>query len=199
MKRQLLCAGLSLCCAAAYSEPSTWNFTYTGFYDVEEQAFAPEKQFTGQFSGSDLNANGILEKSELTAFILPFMFGTTDLLACVPGDPHFYWCDLARFTFSEQNGLDFKARIDSSDPNDGNGHSIKVDTNGTWSHAKRAGRTLEVTAWNYEWTPQTTLTIVSSVPEPGQGWMLAAGLAALAVAPVLRQRRRFRPAALRPA
>jgi MYXO-CTERM domain-containing protein len=199
MKRQLLCAGLSLCCAAAYSEPSTWNFTYTGFYHVEGQLFAPEEQFTGQFSGSDLNANGILEKSELSAFVLPFTFGPADLLACVPEDPYLYWCEVERFTFSEQTGLDFKASISSTDPHDGNGHAIKVTTNETWRHAITSGRSLEVKEWNYEWTPQTTLNIVSSVPEPGQGWMLAVGLAALAAAPVLRQRCRQRPATLRPA
>lgn len=65
----------SLCCAAALAvlvtgnaQATTWNFTYTGFYDAGPSTWLPDYSLSGSFTGNDNDGNGIIALGELTRF-----------------------------------------------------------------------------------------------------------------------------------
>lgn len=180
MKRSLLGAGLALICAAAHCQPTTWDFTYTGFYSDERQAFVPDAVLSGSFVGSDQNANGIIEKQELSALFLPNRNVPVNLLQCGHDAGIFYECSLDSFSFSAQGGLNFTGSHNSFDENNGYTESASVRTGDTWVSSYGSVRTGDSHSMNWHWTSETALNVVSSVPEPGQVWLLALGLGIVA-------------------
>jgi hypothetical protein len=181
MKRSLLGAGLALVCAAAHCQSTTWDFTYTGFYSNERQAFVPDAVLSGSFVGSDQNANGVIEKQELTALFLSNRNIPVNLLQCGYEAPLLFECNLDSFSFSGQGGLNFAGSHNSFDENNGSTETVTVTTGDTWVRSVGSVRTGASRTMTWNWTPETTLNVVSSVPEPGQVWLLALGLGIVAV------------------
>lgn len=188
MQRPLLCAALALGCACAHGE-TTWTFTYTGFYLEEEQRFVPDMQLGGWFTGSDANGNGIIELPELTSLVIPNLNIPVNLLACGYEYPMDFQCTVDRFSYSEQDGLDLRSISTSSNRDNGLGQRDDVTTGELWQRTVFVSRTGYWDDRHWQWTEQTTLNVVSSVPEPGQYGMLALGLGGIAGMAWLRRRR----------
>jgi hypothetical protein len=182
MKRSLLGAGLALVCAAAHCQSTTWEFSYTGFYSDEQKTFVPDAVLRGSFVGSDQNANGVIEKQELSALFLSNRNTPVNLLQCGNDVPLFFECSLDSFSFSGQGGLDFTGSHNSFDQNDGSTETVTIRTGDTWVRTAGSVRTGGSRAMNWHWTPETTLDVVSSVPEPGEVWLLGLGLGIVAFA-----------------
>lgn len=192
MNRLLLGVAAALACAAAHSQTTTWTFTYTGFQSEDSQVFRPDATFKGAFSGSDLDADGTIERSELSSFVLFDGPETLNVLECPLAFPIQYSCEINRFSFTGQDGLDFSVEHSGGDLHTGHTKSIRGETATEWVWGISSGRSGEASRYHtFLWTPQTTLTIVSSVPEPAQAGMLALGLGLAALAGL----RRLRPGA----
>jgi len=194
MKRLLIGAGLALSCAAAHSQTTTWSFTYTGFDSDKAQGFVSDAVLSGEFAGSDLDADGIIEKSELSAFSLFYKAWTLDLMGCGYEYPYYMNCSIDRFSFSEQGELDFAGFHSLMDENNGYWEFVEMDAGTTWSSSWGSARSGNSETTTYSWTPQTSFRIVSSVPEPGQSWLLGLGLGIVAAGAVARRRRDCRTA-----
>jgi MYXO-CTERM domain-containing protein len=188
MKSVLTATALLLGSALAHAQTAHWTFTYTGFYDQEAAVFLPDMQIAGSFTGSDLNANGLLEREELSSLTI----GSMDYVACAAGSNATYHCGADSFVFSPGAGLSFSLGEYGSDPEGwvGGGHLIE---SGKLSYEYQFDpRT--TTEHHLYWTDHTLLNMfsaspVSPVPEAPAWAMLAAGLGAVAV-----WRRRARPA-----
>lgn len=178
MKAKNICAaGLwLLSSAAAQADPSLWRFSYTGFYHDEAAAFDPAYKITGLFIGEDLNHDSLLDRSEISLF----MVNDRDYIACPPGRYEIQ-CGIDRLSYSKDGGLDFLVRF--------NGRDLPLAL--YWDDTINSGDSLHHFAifaragvWyedHYRWTPETSFSIVQSpVPEPAQYGMLGAGLLAIA-------------------
>ncbi|NHZ99490.1 PEP-CTERM sorting domain-containing protein [Massilia sp. CCM 8734] len=189
LKRSMLIAATA---AAAMLAPgaqaaSTFSqFTYTGFFHEEAGQFLPNAQIYGYFETEDLNGNGVLERSEVSSFVLN---GQQYVGWC---GPEVFMCGLFEFSYAPGAALSFSTSW-STDP---------------WSEfgvaAGRAVSGIEVKEYSYwmgnsasytlRWT-EDTLFEISPVPEPATYGMLALGLGVLA----LSSRRRARAATRAPA
>lgn len=189
MKHPLIGAGLALCCTAAAGAPTTWTYTYTGFHDVETRTFDPAATLSGSFTGEDLDSDGILELSELDSLLVPPLNLPSSMIGCAYAYPYYQSCALERFSYSAADGLAFKGWVHIWDENSRAYGHIEVDSGQSWFYESGSGRPgggrfLE----SWQWTPQTTLDIVSPVPEPGHAAMLAFGLAGLGALALTRRR-----------
>jgi hypothetical protein len=183
--RPAILAALLSCAAAARADPGTWTFEYTGFYSEPDQAYVPGLVLAGSFTGEDRNRDTVLDLSEISAFVI----GGVQVLPCVyPADELTHSCSLSRFSWSAAGGLDFAAQTVAE-----YAPSTEFFTNRYisgdrfsfgYAHARGGFSSEDV----YRWTPQTTFSILSPVPEPGGLAMAAAGLALIGG---LRLRRRL--------
>ncbi|WP_020653242.1 PEP-CTERM sorting domain-containing protein [Massilia niastensis] len=189
MNPRILGAGLALSCAAASGAPATWTFTYTGFYDVEEQAFDPAAILAGAFTGEDLDSDGVLELGEVSSLLVQPLNLPSSMIGCAYAYPYFQSCALDRFRYSAAEGLDFAGFVELLDENNGAYGRIDVDSGESWLSRTGSVRTGSSFQETWQWTPQTAVTIVSTIPEPAQASMLALGLAGLAAGALLRRRR----------
>lgn len=180
MKRPLLGTALAMACAAAHCQFTTWDFTYTGFFSDERHAFVPDAVLRGSFVGTDQNANGVIEKQELSGLFLSNRNIAVNLLQCGPEAGIFFECNLESFSYGGQGGLNFIGSHNSFDENNGYTESVRVSTGDMWVSSYGSVRTGDSHSTNWYWTSDTVLSVVSSVPEPGQGWLLALGLGILA-------------------
>lgn len=179
MKRLLpvgaLLLGSALVHVPAAAQAAVWSFTYTGFYDQEARSFLPDTKLSGSFSGTDGNGDGTLELGELTTL----MVGATDFISCAAASNAFYHCGADRFRFSPASGLSFSLGEYGSDPEGwvGGGHLVET---GALSYEYRFDPYSSYER-HLQWTRNTTLQVVSVVPEPA-GWaMLGGGLAGIAL------------------
>lgn len=190
MKHLFTFTALLLGSALAQAQSAHWTFTYTGFYDQEAAIFVPDMQIAGSFTGSDLDADGILEIGELSSLTI----GSMDYIACAAGSNAYYHCGADSFTFSAERGLSFSLGEYGSDPEGWNSGGHLIETG-------KLSYDYQITPYNTTehhllWTGNTVLSMVSAspvspVPE-APGWaMLAAGLGTVGL-----WRRRVRSAPL---
>lgn len=181
--KQLLSAGaLMLASALAHAQTTQWTFSYVGFYDREAAQFMPDMRIDGSFAGIDANADGVLERAELTSLLV----GTRDYVACSSSSNANYTCGADSFVFSTQQGLAFSLGEYSSDPEGwvGGGHLIESGRM-SYDYGFNPGGGFE---HHLDWTEATTLnmtsvspSIVTSVPEPSEWALLVAGLGGMCV------------------
>lgn len=192
MKHLFTATALLLGSALAHAQSAHWTFTYTGFYDHEAAVFLPDMQIAGSFTGTDQNADGVLDVGELSSLTI----GSTDYVACASGSNAYYHCGADSFSFSPERGLSFSLGEYGSDPEGwrGGGHLIE---SGKLSYEYQFDpRT--TTEHHLYWTDGTVLSMVSAspvspVPEAPAWAMLAAGLGAVGCGRLLRRRTRPAP------
>lgn len=177
------------CFAAAQTSPE-WTFVYKGF-DVTgeneigqiETIFIPTAEIRGRFFGVDGNANGVLEKGELTSLSV---WGDIYL----PCYTELQTCSVNAFSYSPDGGLSFDLSHTSRDPEGFFGWSSAV-VSGVKGYSFGGGPFTGWEEYTYAWTPQTTFTLTGPVaipvPEPSTWLMLGAGALLLG----WRQRRRL--------
>lgn len=156
-------------CATAQAG-ETWTFVYTGFLDTTANIFLPDRQMLGSFTGYDNDLNGIVERGEITSFIL----NGKDFVACESDSNEYYSCGAELFSYSVAAGLSFSAGEFGRDPEGwvGAGHYV-IAGDGEYSYRFRPGYD---ESQAYLWTAQTGFSITSPSPEPGTWAMLGTGL-----------------------
>lgn len=182
--KPLLASLLTMLAAAAGAAPQTWQFTYTGFYNVLTGQFEPQRVLAGEFSGEDLNDDLVIDNSELQTMIV---YGEMNYKACQGNESPYYVCGVGPFYFGPGNDLAFSVGEESHDRMRLQGGGHRIDTGDRdWRYTIENG--VENPSRYYSWTLKTALQ-VSLIPEP-DGWaMLAGGLGVLAAAGALRKRR----------
>nr|WP_314541933.1 PEP-CTERM sorting domain-containing protein [uncultured Massilia sp.] len=179
MKHLISTCALLACSALAQAQTTHWTFSYTGFYDREAATFLSDMHIDGSFTGVDANLDGVLERSELTSLLI----GTRDYATCAGGAPGSY-CGADRFRFSANEGLSFSLGEYGGDPEGWSGGGYLVESGKmSYEYNYNPGGSYE---HHLDWTDATTLSmtsvspsIITSVPEPGEWAMLAAGLAGM--------------------
>ncbi|NHZ34563.1 PEP-CTERM sorting domain-containing protein [Massilia rubra] len=170
LKPSLLIAA-ALLAGSAQAGSTLSQFTYTGFFHEEAGQFLPNAQIYGYFETEDLNGNGVLERNEVTSFVLN---GQQYAAGC---GPEVFMCGLFEFSYAPGAALSFSTSW-STDP---------------WGEFGVAGGQavsgIEVKEYSYwmgnsasytlRWT-EDTLFEISPVPEPATYGMLALGLGVLA-------------------
>jgi hypothetical protein len=165
--------------ASAHAESTFREFSYTGLFHEEAGQFLPNVKVGGNFYSDDLNGNGIVERSEVSSFVLNGQQYVGDCGAEV------FLCGLFEFSYTPGGALMFETAW----------------TTNPWDEAGVAGGEaysgVEFKEYSYwlgvpasttlRWTAQTVFSI-SPVPEPASYGMLALGLGIVA----LRSRRRLR-------
>jgi MYXO-CTERM domain-containing protein len=180
MKHHIVATALMFGSALAHAQSAHWTFTYTGFYDQEAAVFLPDMQIAGSFTGTDANADGVLDLGELNSLTI----GSMDYIACASGSNAYYHCGADRFTFSPNQGLSFSLGEYGSDPEGWRGGGHFVESGKMRYDYDFDPRTS--TEHHLLWTDATSLTMlsaspVSPVPEAPAWAMLAAGLGAVAL------------------
>lgn len=183
MKR-FLPAALLLASVAAHAQSVHWAFSYTGFYDREAAAFLPDSTLSGSFTGFDADGDGVLERDELTSLTI----GTTDYVACAANSNATWHCGADSFVFSPDKGLSFSLGEYGGDAEGwvGSGHIVTTGE-AVYDYQYNPNTTTE---HHLDWTAATSLSMISTVPEPGAYAMLAAGLAAIGLVGRMRPTRR---------
>jgi hypothetical protein len=164
-----LSVALLLASGATAHAAQTWNFTYTGFYDENANVFDATRKVAGSFTGSDDNSDGILGKSEITAFFL----NDVNYIACSADSNPYYQCGTDRFSYEIGGKLEFFAGTTGNDPEGlvSVGHYFDA---GNRERRYRFTPTSTADA-SFLWTNDTQFQI-SAIPEPGAWMMMGAGL-----------------------
>ena len=157
---------------SAHAATTISQFTYTGFFHEEGGQFLPNASIHGYFETDDLNANGVLERDEVTSFVLRGQ----EYVGWRCG-PEVAMCGLWEFSYTPGASLNFYTSW-STDP---------------WNEAGVAGGTarsgVEIKEFSYWMGNSATYTLrftedtifeISPVPEPATYGMLALGLGVLA-------------------
>lgn len=164
--------------AVAAADPQTWQFSWTGFHDVEEDVFLPDYTIAGSFSGEDLNGDAVIERSELSALTL---FGR-DHVACpsTGSSDSSLRCEIFDFSWSQAGGLQVNSRLSYENTPNAYYEYHKLWSGDSFIYTSAWARPGVVDTSEYRFTAQTRFEIQSPVPEPGSAAMLAAGLLGLA-------------------
>lgn len=176
--------GSTLATTPAHAQTAHWTFSYTGFYDAEAAQFLPDQRLDGSFSGIDANADGVLDRAELTSLRIDGL----DYVACGADNNPNHYCGADRFTFSAGGGLAFSLGAYGGDPEgwSGGGHLI---TSGELDYEYRYDPHSSSEHHLY-WTDATTLNMASAapisasvppVPEAPVWAMLLAGVGGIAL------------------
>lgn len=171
MLKKLLAIAASACALNAQAEPTFHQFSYTGFYHQESATFLPEMGIGGSFVGEDLDGNGVIERPELTSFMLS---GDEYVGTCgeytICGVFNFSYISGGKLYFESSWHMDWDGSIDV-DGGFGSGRTtVGERTASWWSSSWSSGSA------TYLWTDQTRFAI-TPVPEPMTYAMLGVGLA----------------------
>jgi hypothetical protein len=176
---------LSMYAGVSFAAPETWQFTYTGFFDQLAGRFITDHVQRGEFTGEDINHDGIIDTGELTSIIID---GGQNYKTCGGTESPYYVCGVGPFSFTPGGELSFSVGEEFQDRPRLHAAGHRVDTGDrAWSYTIEEG--LFVPSQFYRWTPATTLQ-VSLVPEPAPYAMLVPGLVA---AMIFKARRSQRP------
>ena len=182
--RTILAGLLFLVAASAAAEPQTWQFLYTGFYNVLTGQFEPKHILAGEFTGEDLNDDLVIDSGELQTMIV---YGEQNYKGCQGEESPYHACGVGPFYFGPGNDLSFSLGEESHDRMRLQGGGHEIDTGDRdWSYTLVNG--VEKPSRYYRWTLKTALQ-VSLVPEPGSWAMLAGGLGVLAAVGAVTKRR----------
>ena len=193
MKRALLALLLaSTTCVAATAAPVTVSITYKGLnYDSAgfgDWEFSADRTLSVSFTGNDGNADGVIAADEVSSLLFIY----NDYAGGIREDAN------TRFVpridaFSYRSPGDFDIGISDN---------VYGDTGaGEWTHSSSTVARFTSSSVNYDlyldfWTQSyastdaTTVSVVSSVPEPSTILMSMAGLGVVALA----RRRQFKAA-----
>lgn len=155
----------------ADAQTAHWTFSYTGFYDAEAAQFLPDQRLDGAFTGFDANADGVLERAELTSLRI----GALDYIACGASSNPNYYCGADTFSFSTNSGLAFSLGEYGGDP-EGWAGGGRLITSGQMDYEYRYDPRSSSEHHLY-WTDATTLNMASAAP-------IAASVPAIPEAPV---------------
>lgn len=190
MRSILLAAALAGAAWTAHAEPTTWQFTYTGFLAVFDETtldgsthreeFRPDIEITGSFTGADGNGDGVIALSELSGFTLR----GTDYFACMAEPSPYSRCAIDSFSYALTGALDFTTRTSGNDEYytswDGSVVSGQRAQDGAYRHSPWGADRRDSVQTLY-WTDATRFGIAPApVPEPASGMLAAAGLILLA-------------------
>ena len=184
MMKKIICATLLAASGlTAHATPQSFSFTYTGFNVARYEdwwmesppiVFQADAAISGQFTGDDLNHDGVLRTDEVSSMKV----GSIDYRGSTGG---------ALWDFSYRPGgvLSFKLYDGWTEGDGWVGAGEELYTGNFYgkyivSYGRQEGQLLK-------WTPQTTLS-VSPVPEPETYAMMLLGL--LGVAGLRRRSRR---------
>jgi hypothetical protein len=185
MFKTVALAALMAASCAASAATNTWTFTYTGFTDDNSHEFLPGRTLSGTFTGSDINVDGFVDKSEISSLLI----GGMDYVTCGAASGEYFKCGADSFSYHIGGGLDFVAGVSSRDPEGyiSGGHFYHTGLR-EWDFQSTPS---EITGNSYSWNDGTRLTVeIAAVPEPGTWAMLAAGLLVVSGASLRRRRRR---------
>ncbi|MFD2368372.1 hypothetical protein [Pseudoduganella sp. GCM10020061] len=184
MFRKTIAAVAMTLFASAFAQAETWEFSYTGFYVEDQAKFEPNYTWRGEFSGTDVDDDGVIEFDELSSFrlfIYDYGIGSPDY--CDVGT----YCELQAFSYHLTGDLSFTTWTRYSDENGSSSTWTIIAGERISTELLRADGSTGSS--NVYWTAQTRFEITPPpmpVPEPAAPAMLAAGLAILGV---LRYRR----------
>lgn len=171
----------------ARAESIDWSFTYTGFHatwstthnifgTTTREEVLPDAEISGLFRGTDADGDGILERDELSSFVV----GAIDYTGCALNPTRAMMCDLGHFSYViDEQQLSFSSGWHGNDEAfmGWGGWVIAGEEAVDYSYNDYSESTTTLA-----WTGQTRLSFqqLAPVPEPGSGAMAAAGLALLA-------------------
>lgn len=172
---KLLAAALMLGTAAGVSAQTRWDFAYSGFHYQEGDIFVPSARIDGSFEGSDANGDGILQRQEVTSFVVDTLEYVNNPDGCRVSS-----CSLLDFSYGIRSGkLDFVSTWTYSD--DFNYSVGRIET-GKFSLVEGFNGSGEWSQSVYSWTEQTAFWInPAPVPEPASMVLLAAGVLVVGV------------------
>lgn len=177
MFKKAFCASVlaAVCNLANATTPTHWDFSWTGVFDTLTFQFI-DATVAGSFEGTDLDSNGEIDLSELTAFRLQ----GRDVLGCISSPP--ITCGVSEFSYTPGGAFKVLANhVSYWDDNGGpnwSSNEISLDTTaGFFAMIGRAQQFYDERDWMF--TSETRFSI-SPVPESGMYSMLLAGLALLA-------------------
>jgi hypothetical protein len=189
MRTILLAAALAASALPAHADPTTWQFSYTGFFvTFDDNAFEgsthreelqPDTRITGSFTASDGNGDGVINLSELVGFSLDGL----DYFNCIANPSPYLRCAIDRFSYSLTGALDFGARTNGNDEFFSGWSSAIVSGDRAMDFHYRypSGPFDEDSTRTLYWTDETRFSIVPApVPEPAPAAMAVAGLLLLA-------------------
>lgn len=156
---------------SAQAESIFHDFRYTGFFHEEAGQFQPNARISGQFVSDDLNGNGVVERSEVSSFVLN---GQQYAGGC---GAEVFICGLWEFSYTPGGALNFYTTW-STDPWGEFGVAAGTARSGVqvkeYSYGPGGSASYTLT-----WT-EATMFEISPVPEPATYGMLALGLGVLA-------------------
>ncbi|WEF35775.1 PEP-CTERM sorting domain-containing protein [Pseudoduganella chitinolytica] len=175
MLDKLLPAALMVFTAASASAQTRWDFAYSGFHYQELDIFLPSARIDGSFEGTDVNGDGILQRQELTSFVVDTMEYVNNPDGCVMTS-----CSLSDFSYGIRSGkLDFASSWTYSDDFNYSVGRIKA---GQFSSVVGENGSGEWSESTYLWTDRTTFWInPAPVPEPSSIALLGAGVLVVGV------------------
>lgn len=175
MLKKLLCTAALLVTAIDVSAQTRWDFLYSGFQHGELGIFLPSATIEGSFTGADTDGDGMLERGEITSFVI-------DTLEYVdnPDGCRISSCSLLGFNYGLTSGkLNFESSWTYMDDFNYSTNHIVAGLHSTTTGVNGAG---DWSTTTLQWTDRTSFWInPAPVPEPSVAALLSVGLLGAAV------------------